>query len=120
MSIINRYDVCPANRDSGTDQGLDAHNQLDPVRGFFHFSFNSLERPADHLDAGPFRYREVIRHGGIRILCHDLDESVHLLFGDFQDRPGAVVNNETPLDLPGIDQIQCPFLVRPKEYKGVV
>ena len=73
-----------------------------------------------YADAGSLRNGELGGYGRVRIFRYDLDEGLHLLFGDFQDGPGAVVHDETPFHLAGIDQVQSPLLLRPKEHEGVV
>ena len=117
---LRRHDIPPSNRNLRANQRLDSDDQLGPVRGLFHLSFNAFQRPAYHSDAGPLDDREVGPHRRVGILRQDADEGVHLLVRHLQEGAGAMIHQKPSLDFAGVDEIQGTRFVSVEKNQGVV
>ena len=117
---IHRHDIFPPNRDSRTNHRLDSDDQLCPVRGLFHLSFNAFQWSVYHSYASAFYKREVGSYRRVRILRQHPDKSLHLFIRHLQKSACAVIHQKSSLDFARVDEIKGTGFVSVEKNEGVV
>ena len=113
-------DVASGDADFGAKKGKDPDDEVQGTVGFDDLAFDAAEGSFGYGDAVSFcegNVGEALRVGGE---VQDPDEVFHLFAGDFQQRPGVMVDEKTGVNLAGIDQRQRRLLPCMQEQQGVV